>query len=193
MRRPEVGKPWWSKRVRELRELSNGWFVIKTDDSKSPKDFKVRLVYVDREGKQRTTTPKHAHFAVDLYGKICRDEDKAKLVFKAIVEVWQGRDYRDVWERYKNETKSLPGYPLDYILAALDWILEQEDINYLQKRPERFQRELDEVLQRVGVKTPPGREGSQLAVALLAYIILGLHPVEALTKAQLDILPRRKF
>jgi hypothetical protein len=46
-------------------------------------------------------------------------------------------------------------------------------------------------LKRLKIKTPPGREGSQLAIALLFDVFLGTHPVEALLKANLDIRPKR--
>jgi hypothetical protein len=46
-------------------------------------------------------------------------------------------------------------------------------------------------LKRLKIKTPPGREGSQLAIALLFDVFLGTHPLEALLKANLDIRPKR--
>ncbi|MCD6412214.1 hypothetical protein J7K91_00835, partial [bacterium] len=133
--------------------------------------------------------PKHAHFAIDFYGKVCHDIQKAEKVFLGIIEVWQGKDVEEVIKKYERETESLPGYKLDYILYALKWILEQEDINF-QGRPEKLQRTLDEKCKSVGVKVPKNRKGSQLAIALFCDILKGVHPVEALLAANLDIVPR---
>jgi hypothetical protein len=76
-------------------------------------------------------------------------------------------------------------------LNGLNWILDQEDINFTS-RPSKKQKELDETCDRQGIKTPSGREGSQLAIALLCDVANGIHPVEALLKANLDIRPRGK-
>ena len=59
-------------------------------------------------------------------------------MFRAIIEVWQGKQIETVLEKYKDIDK-LPGYNLDYILYALKWILEQEDINF-QGRSEKLQK-----------------------------------------------------
>jgi hypothetical protein len=94
-----------------------------------------------------------------------------------------------VVNKYKSETENLPGYKLDYILYALKWILEQEDINF-QGRPEKLQRILDEKFRSTGVNVPQSREGSQLAISLFCDILNGVHPVEALLSANLDIVPK---
>jgi hypothetical protein len=56
-------------------------------------------------------------------------------VLDAIVEVWRGMPVQDVLNRYKRFTSRLPGYSLEYILYGLNWILEQEDINYPGRPP----------------------------------------------------------
>ena len=89
----------------------------------------------------------------------------------------------------EKETQNLPGYKLDYILYALKWILKQEDINF-RERPEKLQNILDEKCQSARVKVPSNRKGSQLAIALFCDIFKGVHPVEALLAANLDIIPR---
>jgi len=178
------------KRILEVIPLSNGWFLVKTENHKSPKDFKVRAVY-RVSPKIQYYTPKHAHFAIDLYGKYCANKEKAKKVFKAIIEVWQNKPIEDVLRKYGDEVKDLPGYPLEYILYALKWIFEQEDINF-KGRPNKLQQELDRTLKKLNITFPPKRKGSELAVYLLCNIILGMHPVEALLKANLDIKPRFK-
>ena len=186
----KVGGTLGGKRIRDVVKLSNGWFVVKTDDSKSPRDFKVRTVW-QLKPRKRYFTPKHAHFAIDFYGKLCADKEKAMKVFDAIIEVWHNKPVKEVLEKYEEEVKDLPGYDLEYILYALKWILEQEDINF-QGRPEKKQKQLDEILSKVGVKTPAGREGSELAISLFCDIASGTHPVEAFIKANLDVIPRKR-
>ncbi|MCS7203029.1 MAG: site-specific DNA-methyltransferase [Thermodesulfovibrio sp.] len=83
------------------------------------------------------------------------------------------------------------GYSLEYILFALKWILEQEDINF-KSGSEKKQKELDEICKKQNITTPEGRLGSQLAIALLCDIANDTHPVEALLKANLDIRPKGK-
>jgi len=184
-----VGQKWRGKNIREVVRLSNGWYVIKTDNQKSLNDFKVRTIFSVHP--RRSITPKHAHFAVDLYGKICSNSERGKQVLRAIVEVWHGSKVQKVLEEFQQEVLALPGYPLEYILYALFWILEQEDINFIGRPPEK-QRELDALCEKMGVSVPDGRKGSQLAISLLCDIASGTHPVEALLNANLDILPRRR-
>ncbi|MDJ0271049.1 MAG: hypothetical protein QXM50_00235 [Candidatus Caldarchaeum sp.] len=178
------------RRILEVIRLSNGWILLKTENSKSKHDFKVRTVYQLRP-RIRSYTPKHAHFAIDFYGKLCADKAKAMQVLKAIVEVWQGADIATVVERFRHAVKDLPGYDLEYILYALAWIFRQEDVNFAG-RPESRQRELDETLNRLGFKVPKDRLGSQLALALLCNIANGMHPVDALLRANLDVLPIKR-
>ena len=178
------------RRILEVLKLRNGWILLKTEDSKSRQDFKVRTVY-QVVPRIRSYTPKHAHFAIDFYGKRCADQTKAMKVLEAIVQVWQGSDVATVVERYRDDVEGLPGYDLEYILHALVWIFEQEDVNFTG-RPEKRQNELDEILGISGVKPQERRLGSQLAIALLCNIAQGLHPVDALLKANLDVLPIKR-
>jgi len=178
------------KKILEIVKLSNGWVLVKTENSKSPKDFKVRTVW-QLKPRKRYFTPKHAHFAIDFYGKLCADKERAMKVFDAIIEIWHNKPVKKVLEKYEKEIKGLPGYDLEYILYALKWILEQEDINF-EGRPEKKQKELNEILSKVGVETPEGREGSELAISLFCDIAGGTHPVEAFIKAGLDVIPKKK-
>lgn len=178
------------KRILEIVKLSNGWILVKTENSKSPKDFKVRTVW-KLEPRKRYFTPKHAHFAIDFYGKLCASKEKAMKVLNAIIEIWHNKPVEDILKKYEKDVKDLPGYDLEYILYALKWILEQEDINF-RGRPEKRQKQLNEILNKVGVKTPKGRKGSELAISLFCDIASGTHPVEALMKANLDVIPVRK-
>ncbi len=135
-------------------------------------------------------TSKHAHFAIDFYGKICANKKKAKLVFDAIIEIWQGKKVKNVLNKYLPLTKGLPGYPLEYILIALKWILDQEDINFVG-RPQEKQEELNNLFRKLRIDIPDKRKGSQLAIAIFCEL-LGTHPVEALLKANIDVAPRRR-
>lgn len=189
IKEPKVGEKWHGKIIKAVIKLSNGWYVIKTENSKSPKDFKVKTIFSLKP--QKSMTPKHAHFVIDFYGKLCANKEKAKLVFNAIVEVWRGKNIESILNEYSDKTKGLPGYPLEYILVALKWILEQEDINFT-KRPQKKQEELDNLLEQLNIFVPHNRKGSQLAIAIFCDVLLGTHPVEALLKANIDVIPRRK-
>ena len=185
----KVGEKWRGKAIKAVRKLSNGWYVIKTENSKSPRDFKVKTIFSLKP--QKSMTPKHAHFVIDFYGKLCANKKKAKLVFNAIVEVWRGKNIKSILSEYLDQTKDLPGYPLEYILVALKWILEQEDINFT-KRPQKKQEELDNLLKQLSISVPHNRKGSQLAIAIFCDVLLGTHPVEALLKANIDVIPRKR-
>jgi len=125
---------------------------------------------------------------INHYRKMCADRNKALGVLRAIVDMWHGIDVDKILRKFKDI--NLPDYPLEYILYALEWILEQEDINFTGI-PQRKQDEIDKILKTLRIETPKGRLGSQLAIALLCDVFLGTHPVEALLKANLDIRPRR--
>jgi hypothetical protein len=187
----EIGKKFRGKEIKDIVKLSNGWYLIKTENSKSVQDFKVKTIFSLRP--LRSLTPKHAHFAIDFYGKLCANKEKAMKVFNAIIDVWSGESVEEVLEKYDSEVKNLPGYSLEYILYALKWILEQEDINFTG-RPQKRQEQLEEILRRQGIITPEGRKGSELAISLFCDIASGTHPVEAFIKANLDVIPikRRK-
>lgn len=185
----EVGEYFRKKKIKDVVRLSNGWYIIKTGNKKSPQDFKVKVIFSLKP--LRSLTPKHAHFAIDFYGKLCADKEKAMNVFKAIIEIWNNKPIDEVLKQYKDKVKGLPGYDLEYILYALKWILEQEDINFIG-RPEKKQQQLNEILQKQGVITPSGRKGSELAISLLCEIASGTHPVEAFIGANLDISPRKR-
>ena len=187
----EIGKKFRGKEIKDIVKLSNGWYLIKTENSKSVQDFKVKTIFSLKP--LRSLTPKHAHFAIDFYGKLCANKEKAMKVFNAIIDVWSGESVEEVLKKYGSEVKDLPGYDLEYILYALKWILEQEDINFTG-RPQKRQQQLDEILKKQGIITPEGRKGSELAISLFCDIASGTHPVEAFIKANLDVIPikRRK-
>jgi hypothetical protein len=134
----EVGKKFRGKEIKDIVKLSNGWYLIKTENSKSAQDFKVKTIFSLKP--LRSLTPKHAHFAIDFYGKMCANKEKAMKVFNAIVDIWSGESVEKTLKKYGSEVKDLPGYDLEYILYALKWILEQEDINFTG-RPQKRQQQ----------------------------------------------------
>jgi hypothetical protein len=172
------------KTIREVIMLSNGWQLIKTDNGKSPRDFLVRTVF--SVNPQRSIQPKHAHFAIDFYGKLCQDKTKGMVVFDSIIKLWNGADPSAVEPRGRAQTTGLIGYSLEYILYALKWILEQEDINYTGRSREK-QEEINRILRMSNVVAPVQRLGSQLAISLICDIAQGTHPVDAFIRAGLRI------
>jgi len=185
----EIGDRWRGKVIFDRVNLSNGWVLLKTENHKSTRDFKVRTV--KSLSPRRSYTPRHAHFAIDFYGKLCSDRRKALNVLRAIIEVWRNNNVEQSLIKYSGLTQGLPGYALEYILYALNWILEQEDINFAG-RPSAKQQELDAICAKQDVVAPAARRGSQLAISVFCDIANGTHPVEALLKANLDVQPRRR-
>lgn len=189
--KPTVGETWWGNEVLEVLELSeDGWIVFKVPGSISEDDFIVKVINPDHP---RGISVQHAHFALDLYGKLNSDEKAGKKVFDGVIDIWQGESSELVLERLEQETGDLPGYDLEYFLLTYNWILDQEDINYAAggDRGEKKQAQIDAILECAGVEKTDGREGSQLAISLLCDIVTGEHPVEALRHADMIIRPRR--
>lgn len=179
-----IGGEWRRRKIFDIQKLSNGWIILKTENTKSPNDFKVRTI--TSTDPIRSYTPKHAHFAIDFYGKICANREKALKVFRAIIDIWHGREVSGTLKEFQDSCTNLPGYPLEYILFTLRWILEQEDVNFTGRSP-RKQKELDHICSKQDVFTPERRKGSQLALSVFCNIINGAHPVEAFIKAGLKI------
>ncbi|MEM5868913.1 MAG: hypothetical protein QXL09_03110 [Candidatus Aenigmatarchaeota archaeon] len=167
----------------EIKNLSSGIIIFTVPGKKGPKDFRVRS-FNPKTGLG--LQPKHAHFAIDFYGKLCANKEKALKIFEAIKELWNRKPIEEIINRYRNEVEGLPGYDLEYILYTLKWILEQEDVNFKGRSKEK-QVELDKICKSQNVITPEGRKGSQLAIALFCDILNGTHPVEAFIKSGLRI------
>jgi hypothetical protein len=77
----EIGKKFRGKEIKDIVKLSNGWYLIKTENSKSVQDFKVKAIFSLKP--LHSLTPKHAHFAINFYGKLCANKEKAMKVFNA--------------------------------------------------------------------------------------------------------------
>jgi hypothetical protein len=185
-----IGAKIRGKTIKDVVRLSTGWYIVKTEDHKSVKDFKVKTIF-QTVPRIRSLTPKHAHFVIDFYGKLCADKERAMKVLDAIVETWNKNPVQDTLNKYKNFASGLPGYNLEYILHALNWILEQEDVNFTG-RPNSKQQEIDDILRKCNITPLSDRSGSQLAMSLFGNIALGLHPVEAFIRANLDVLPVKR-
>jgi hypothetical protein len=41
----EIGKKFRGKEIKDIVKLSNGWYLIKTENSKSAQDFKVKTIF----------------------------------------------------------------------------------------------------------------------------------------------------
>lgn len=183
----EVGDTSNGDPILEVRELSNNQTLIRTEGDLSPDDFRVKLI---NEYHPRGVTVKHAHFAIDFYGKLQYDREVGERLLESLVEIWHGKPVGHVLDEWDSHLAGveLPGYNLDYVFTAMAWILEQEDINFdADARPPAKQEEIDGILQQQNVETPPGRKGSELAISLFCDIANGTHPVEAFYRVNLRI------
>ena len=54
----EIGEKIRGKKILEKIELNNGWIIIKTENKKSEKDFKVKTIYQTKP-RIKYYTPKH--------------------------------------------------------------------------------------------------------------------------------------
>lgn len=188
---PVVGEEWRGNEVLAVRDLSlDGWLLYKIPGSISDNDFIVKVINPDHP---IGISVQHAHFAIDLYGKLTRDADAGMSVFEGIIDVWHDNAPDSVIDQIEDVARDLPGYDVEYFLLAYDWILDQEDINYAagDPRSDKKQGLIDATLEDAGVAKASGRKGSQLAISLLSDIVNGKHPVEALRSADLEIKPRR--
>lgn len=177
----------------ERRQLGDGRLVLKVRDKCGAGDFKV-VICDPRTG--RRFTPKHAHFAIDMYGKLCCDKHLTRKLLEAIEWVYNGRPASEVISELSKQGilkqfDELPGYKIDYILHCLELIFEQEDVNFERRLCERG-GELPEVrktLLRQGlISEEEARSGRFLAWRLLKRVVAeGFHPVEAMLEAGLRI------
>ncbi len=187
MKRVVTGQERGDQKVLEILDLSNGWQLSKwtgtkkTKKPKSPNDFVVKVISPDHPLGFAIT---HRHFAIDFYGKLCQENNKGLLLLKAMEKLWHSQDADAVLQKYQQQLRGLVGYGLEYFMKSLNWILEQEDINFAGRTPKK-QTELDKKIQAHGFTVPQGREGSQLAIAMFCDIASGVHPVEAFYSAGL--------
>jgi len=147
----------------EMRDFK----IFTKKGNKSLNDF---IVQAKIRGSKRFFTPKHAHFIIDFYGKLCYNKEIAKKVFNTITRVYTGESPEEILKTMSSDDikqiNSAPGYSIEYILYALWLIFEQEDVNY-----------------------PPskGYNGRQQAYRMFQDVMNGMHPVVAMKKARLKI------
>jgi hypothetical protein len=187
---PTEGEKWYGNEVLDIIDLSaEEWKIYRVDGDKSENDFVVKVINPDHP---RGIKIKHAHFAIDFFGKLMQDRESALVLFEGIIDIWHGRKPEAVLEEVLPEVNHLNGYDIDFILYTMKWILEQEDINYTpENRSTTKQEEIDEMLYEMDVESPDEREGSQLAISLFSDIAAGQHPVEAFYRVGLDVVSLR--
>lgn len=165
-------KLYRGKEILEERKLPDGTRVFTIRGKKSARNFivKAEVPVVKAEvpiGK--IITPKHAHFVIDLYGKLCSSKDVGRITFRAIEKVFEGSPAEEVLNKMdegeKAKINGSPGYSIEYILNCLELIFVQEDVNY----------------------PPPSYKGRRLAFDMLKDVMEEIHPVEAMLKAGLRI------
>ena len=157
---------YMARNILAQKKLSDGTILWKEPGKKGQHDFVVKA---KPPGRKRGYTPKHAHFLIDFYGKLCYSEEVGKLLFDLITDVYKKKPANQVLNSIDIETKrkidNAPGYSLEFILHALEWIFEQEDINY----------------------PPPDYKGRAQAYQMFVDVMNGMHPVDAMKRAGLRI------
>lgn len=184
------GKGQNRAKILEVKDLENGWHLLRTEGAKRPGDFRVRLV-TRTAPTMRSFMPKIGHFAIDLFGKSRSSRTEGTDTFEAIVKIWKGLTVQDVLEDVQPRLGKAWGYPVEYVLLALDWLLMSEDINF-SEREEEEQASLDDSLRKAGIEPIQSRRGSELAISLFCDIINGTHPIDALRRTGLDVIPAKR-
>jgi len=149
-------------------EIEVNDFRLKVIDKggKSERDFIIKAKF---RGK-REFTPKHAHFLIDFYGKLCYSTEIGQSLFKLITQLYLGKTPDEILSSLDPITRKLlnsaPGYPIEYILYSLWLLFEVEDVNY-----------------------PPsqGKNGRKQPYQMFVDVMNGMHPVNAMKKAGLRI------
>lgn len=183
----EVGDTSNGDKILEVLELTDNQTLIRTEGELSEEDFRVKLI---NGHHPRGVTVKHAHFAIDFFGKLQYNREIGGRVLQSLVDIWHGEEVKEILAGWDSETNfgGIPGYNLDYVFHAMAWILDQEDINYNpNNRDSKKQAEIDEILRKQGVSIPEGRQGSALAISMFCDIANGTHPVEAFYRVNLRI------
>ena len=177
------------EQVLERRRLSDGTWLFRVADGKGAGDFIVRAVNtVGRE-----LTPKHAHFAIDVYGKLCSNETLAESLLVSVDRLFAGAGAETILTEMGQglvaELDVQPGFSTEYILHSLELIFAQENVNWdrdmVDKPLPSIRRSL---LSRKVLTVDESTRGSGLAIALLRQIVRHrVHPVEAMTELGLRI------
>ena len=183
------------EKILEARRLSDGKWVFKISNRKGPGDFKVSVFYPET---QTRLTPSYAHFAIDLYGKLCRNEDAALFILERIEEIYHGAcgaiDALGKLDKNTSRThiSNLPGYSLEYTFHVLEFIFAQEDVTWERDfvRLRKPLPQLRKMLVRKGFLTndEAQNKGGAIAMHLLRRVVRDkIHPVAAMREVLLRI------
>jgi hypothetical protein len=192
--RPELrGVP--ENKILEARRLSDGKWVFKISNRKGPGDFRVSVFYPETRTR---LTPSYAHFAIDLYGKLCRNEEQTLLILREVEEIYRGSTKApDVLSRLISsgslgQLSHLPGYSIEYTLNVLEFIFAQEDVTWERDfiRQGKPLPQLRKTLVRKGFLTEQEArsKGSAIAMHLLRRVVRDkIHPVATMREVLLRI------
>jgi hypothetical protein len=177
-------------KILEARQLSDGTWIFKIANKKGPGDFRVSVL--DATTKTRLT-PSYAHFAIDLYGKLCGNAETTSSLLRAIEDIYHGSKAADVTRNLSlAQFANLPGYSVEYTLHTLEFIFAQEDINWerdfvLPKKPlPQLRRKL--IKQGLLTAEEAQKRGSAIAMNLLRRVVRDeIHPVAAMREGRLRI------
>jgi len=183
------------EKILEARRLSDGKWIFKISNKKGPGDFRVSVFYPET---QTRLTPSYAHFAIDLYGKLCRNEDKTLLILQGIEEIYHSSSKAmDILSKLNKSSSlvqlsNLPGYSVEYTLNVLEFIFAQEDINWERDYIQANEPlpGLRKTLVRKGFMTEieAKTKGSAIAMHLLRRVVRDkIHPVAAMREVLLRI------
>ena len=183
------------EKVIEARRLSDGKWVFKISNKKGAGDFRVSVFYPET---QTRLTPSYAHFAIDLYGKLCRNEDATLMILQGIEEIYQGSSKAmGVLSNLKRsnslaQLSNLPGYSIEYTFHVLEFIFAQENVNWERDyiQPNEPLPGLRRTLVRKGFMTEVEAQskGSAIAMHLLRRVVRDkIHPVAAMREVLLRI------
>ncbi len=192
--RPSLrGIPEW--KVLEARQLSDGKWIFKISNRKGAGDFRVSVY---DSATKRQLTPSYAHFAIDLYGKLCRNENDTGSLLEAIEEIYYGTSALDAMSKLSAtglvvKLGRLPGYSVEYTLNALEFIFAQEDVTWERDFIEKgkpLPRLRKKFIQQGFLSQAEAKDkGSAIAMHLLRRVVrYRIHPVEAMREVGLRIV-----
>jgi hypothetical protein len=171
-------------KILRRRRLSDGTWLFQVGNGKGIGDFIVKAVLPT--GKQ--ITPKHAHFAIDMYGKLRSNRGATARLLGAVEAVFRGATASKALAGLDGAVLNrLPGYSAEYILNALEWIFRQENVNWKRDIAGKPVPRIRLTLIRHGILARgESNRGSALAIALLRQVVRrGVHPVEAMLQVRI--------
>ena len=181
-------------KILEARRLSDGTWIFKIANKKGPGDFRVSVL--DPVTHTRLT-PTYAHFAIDLYGKLCQNESLTASLLELVEEVYRGHPASEILKKLSTTELStnlakLHGYSVEYTLHTLEFIFAQEDVNWERDfiQPRRPLPALRHKLVEQGFLTRDEayNRGSAIAMHLFRRVVRDkVHVVTAMHEVRLRI------